>query len=80
MKDFDILGSENLFLFSTLLKITRQGIGSSVCFALAIIDLEVLTRKFLSPADLFEAQTFCVYELAEVVVIGEYKHPMLRPF
>ena len=45
-----------------------------------IVDLEVVTKKFLGPIDLFEAQTLCVYELAEVVVVSKYKHLMLRLF
>ena len=45
-----------------------------------IIDPEVVTREFLSPADLSKAQTLCVYEIAEVVIIDEYKYLMLRAF
>ena len=40
----------------------------------------MVIREFLGPADLFGAQTLCVYKPAEVVVVGEYKHLMLRPF
>ena len=49
-------------------------------FALIIIDLKVVTRELLGPMDLFGAQTFCVYELTEVVVVGEYKYLMLKLF
>lgn len=42
VQDFDILGSEGLFFFCTLLKILRQGVNNSIYFALIIIDLEVV--------------------------------------
>ena len=36
----------------------------------------MVTREFLSPADLSGAQTLCVYKPAEVVVVGEYENLM----
>ena len=80
VQDFDILGIEGFFLFCTSLKVLRQGISSSVSLALTIVDLEVVAREFLGPADLSGAQTLRFHEPAEVVVVGEYKHLMLRPF
>ena len=80
MQNLDVFRSEGLFLLSTLLKVSRQGIGSSVSLALTIVDSEVVTRELLGPADLSGAQTLRVYEPAEVVVVGEYKHLMLRAF
>ena len=80
MQDFDVLCSEGLFLFDTSLRVSRQGISSSVSLALTIVDSEVVTREFLGPADLSGAQTLRVHEPAEVVVVGEYEHLMLRPF
>ena len=43
-----------------------------------IIDLEVVTREFLSLADLSGNQTLCVHELWEVVIVGKHKDFMLR--
>ena len=43
-----------------------------------IINPEVVTREFLNSADLPGAQTLYIYEPAEVVVVGEYEHLMLR--
>ena len=80
MQDFDVLCSEGVFFLSIPLGVSRQGISSSVSFALIIIDLEVVTREFLGPADLSGAQTLHLHEPAEVVVVGEYEHLMLRPF
>lgn len=45
-----------------------------------VIDSEVVLRKLLSLADVFGAQTFYVYELSEVVVVGEHKNFILRAF
>ena len=78
MQDLDVLCSEGLFLLSTPLRVLRQGIGSSVSLALTIIDLEVVTREFLSPADLPGAQTLRVYELSEVVMVAKHEDFMSR--
>ena len=80
MQDLDILSTKGLFLFWTLLKISRQGISSPLSLAWTIFNLKVITREFLGQADLSGGQTLCVHELAEVIVVGEYKQFMLRHF
>ena len=69
MQDLDIFDAKSVFFFSTPLKVLWQGIGSSVCLALIVIDLEMVARKFLSLADLLKTQTLCVYELTKIVVV-----------
>ena len=78
VQNLDVLCLEVVFLLSTPLRVSRQGIGSSVSLALTIINSEVVTRELLGPADLSGAQTLCVHESAEVVVVGEYEHLMPR--
>ena len=78
MQNLDVLRLEGFFFLSTLLRVLRQEIGSSVSLALTIIDLEVVTRKFLSSADLSGAQTLHVHELSEVVIVDKHKDFMLR--
>ena len=78
MQDLDILGKEGLFFFCTLLRISRQGISSSISLVLIIIDTKVVTRKFLGPADLPRAQTLRVYEPTEFVVVDKHKNFMSR--
>ena len=80
VQNLDVLRSEGFFLLSTPLRVSRQGIGSSVSFALTIVNLKVVTRELLCPADLFGAQTLRVHKLAEVVVVGEYEHLILEAF
>ena len=80
MQNLDVLRLEGLFLLSTPLRVSRQGIGSSVSLELTIVDLEIVTREYLGPADLSGAQTLHVHESAEVVVVGEYEHLMLGAF
>ena len=77
VQDFDVLILESLFLFCTLLRVLRQGVSSYICFILTIIDLEVVTREFLGPADLSRAQTLCIHKLTEVVVVGKHEDFML---
>ena len=69
MEDLDVLDAEGVFLFCTLLGVLRQGISNFVSLALTIIDSEVVTREFLGPTDLPEAQTLCVHESTKVVVV-----------
>ena len=78
MQNFDVLRLESLFLLNTPLRISKQGIGSSVSFALMIIDLEVVTKEFLSLTNLSGAQTLCIYELSEVVMVGKHENFMSR--
>ena len=78
MQNLDVFRSEGLFLLSTLLKVSRQGIGSSVSLALTIVDLEVVTRELLGPADLSGAQTLRVHELAEIVAVGKHENFMSK--
>ena len=78
IKDFNVFGLEGFFLFSTLLRVSRQDISNSISLALIIIDLEVVTREFLSLTNLFEAQTLCVYELSEIVIVGKHENFMQR--
>ena len=80
MQDFNIFGLEGLFFFCILLRVLRQGISSSICLALIIIDLKVIRKEFLSLVDLSGAQTLHVYELTEVIMVGKYKHLMLAAF
>ena len=78
MQNFDVLCSEGLFLFSTPLRVLRQGIDSSVSLALTIIDSEVVTREFLGSADLPGAQTLRIHESSEVVMVGKHEDFMSR--
>ena len=52
VQNLDVLRSERVFLLSTLLRVSRQGIGSSVSLALTRIDSKVVARELLGPADL----------------------------
>ena len=78
MQDFDVFGAEGFFFFYILLRVLRQGINSSVSLAVTIVDLEVVTRQFLSLADLFGAQILRIHELLEVVMVGKHKNFMSK--
>ncbi len=77
MQDLCILGSEAFFFLSTLLGVSRQGISSSISFALSIINPEVVPWQLLSLPDLFRTQAFRIHEILEVVVVCKYKNFML---
>ena len=80
VQNLDLLRLEGILLLSTPLRVSRQGNGSSVSLALIIIDLELISRKFLSLTDLSGAQTLHVHELSEVVIVGKHEDFMSRAF
>ena len=47
---------------------------------MAIVDLEMVSREFLGPADLFGAQTLCIHKTTEVIVVRKDKNLMLATF
>ena len=78
VQDFYVLSSKNPFLVSTPMRVLRQSVSSSICFVLAVVNLEVVTKKFLSPANLSRAQTLHVYKLLEFVMVDKHKDFILR--
>ena len=52
------------------LREAREGVYSTVCFALTIIDLKMILKELLGLPDLARAQTLHVHEPTEVVMVG----------
>ncbi len=71
MKNLRILIFESFLFGLASLKEARQGISRNISLFLIIIDLEVVSRELLGLADLAEAQTLCIYELTEIVVVDK---------
>lgn len=46
----------------TILRETLQGIINSISFALAVVNLEVVSRELLSPSGVLGAQALCIHE------------------
>ncbi len=44
------------------------------------MDLEVISNEFLGSADLTRAQTFCIYELTEVIMVNKDKNHIFAVF
>ena len=79
VQNFDILGLKSFFFLSTPLKILKKGISSCIYLVLAIIDLEMVMKMFLSPENLSGAQTLFIHELLNIVMVDKHKNFMLRP-
>lgn len=47
---------------------------------LVIVDLKIVPREFLGPADLSKAQAFYIHELTKIVMVGQYKDFVLTAF
>ena len=74
----DVFGTEVLFFLCTLLRVSKQGINSSIYISLIIVNLKLVVKEFLGTANMSGAQTLRVHESREVVVVGKYKDFMLR--
>ncbi len=71
MKNLSILILERFFLGLAPLWEARQNISRSISFSLTIIDLEVVSRELLGPADLTRAQAFRIHESTKVVMVSK---------
>ena len=80
MKDLAIFSLELIFLILASLEKSWQSIYSCICFALVIVNLEMILKEFLSPENLFGAQTLYIYETIKVIVVRKDKNLMLATF
>ena len=80
MKNLAILRPELIFLILASLRKPRQSICSGICFALVIIDLEIVLREFLGPTNLLGAQALCIHKITEVIMVHKDENPMLATF
>ena len=80
MKDLAILNLELIFLIFVSLGKPWQSICSSIYLALIIIDSEMISKKLLGPTDLSEAQTLCIHQMTEIIVVRKHENLMLVVF
>ncbi len=80
MKNLGVLISKSLFLGLASLGEARQGISRNISLSLTIIDLEVVSRELLGPADLTRAQTFRIYKLMEIIMVSKDKDLVFAAF
>ena len=80
MKDLAILSSELILLILASLRKPQQSICSCICFALAVVNLKMVSGELLGLADLSGAQTLCIHEATKVVVVCKDKHLVFAIF
>ncbi len=80
MKNLGVFSLENFFLGLASREKAKQSISRSICFFLIIIDWEMVSEWFLGLADLSEAQTICIHELTEVIIVGKKKQCVFAAF
>ena len=80
MKNLAIFSLKLIFFILVSLQKPRQSICSCICFALAIINLKIVSEEFLGPVDLSGAQTLCIHEAMKVVVVCKNKQLILATF
>ena len=72
-EEFECFQLKAFFLIQTFLREMRECICSPICFTLTIINLKMITRELLGLKDLTRAQTLCIHELSEVIIVSENK-------
>lgn len=80
MKNLSIFISEYCFFSLVSLGKVRQGISRRISLSLTIINLEVVSKEFLYPADLIRTRNFCIYEFAKGILDNKNKHLVLATF
>ena len=80
MKNSAILSSELIFLILTSLGKSWQSICNSICLALAIIDLEMVSKELLSSTNLSGAQALCIHVVTGVIVVSKDENLMFSAF
>ena len=80
MKNLAILSFELLFLILAFLEKPQQSIYSRICLTLAIVNLEMVLRELLGPADLSLAQALCIHGTTKVIVVHKDENLMLSAF
>ena len=80
LKNSRIISLKNFLLTLAPLRVVGQSISSSIGLALAIIDVEMVARQLLGPANLARAQGLCIHEPTYVVMIGQYQDLVLASF
>ena len=80
MKDLSVISLKVGFFFIILLKITRLGVCSSVCFFLTIINPKMIPAKLLGPPDLPITQALHIYETTNVVIMSKNKDLVFATF
>ena len=79
MKDSAILSSE-LFLVMASVGKPQQSICSRICFTLVIVNLKMVSRELLGPADLSGARALYIHETIEVIMVHKDENFMFAAF
>ncbi len=79
-EEFKIFSSETLFFGLAFLWKAKQGVSSSISFFLTIIGSELVSKKLFGKTDLMGAQSFCIYELAEIIMVDQQKNLVFTAF
>lgn len=74
MQNPSIFSFQFVFFDLTFLEKTKQSIYNFISLVLRKINLIIVIKELLDSLNLFEAQTFCIDELIEVVIVYKYQN------
>ena len=80
MKDLAVLSLELIFFILASLEKPWQSICSRIWLVLAIIDSKMVSKELLGSTDLSEAQTLCIHEIIEIIVVRKDKNLLVADF
>ena len=80
MGNLNVFSLKLFFFIKALLKKTRQCIYFFIYIILIIINSKMITKELLIPTDLKKAQTFYIYELLKIIIVGKNENLMFIVF
>ena len=80
MEDWSVFSSKLFFLIKTIIKKARQRVCCSSHLIVIIINLKMVTTELLGLMDLTKAQSLCIHELLEVIMVGKNKDLVFAAF
>ena len=80
MKNLSSLILKRFFLDLAFLYKAKQGISHSISIFLTIIDLKVISRKFLGLVNLTKAQALSIHKLTGVILVNKDKNVVFGIF
>lgn len=80
IQDLNIFSFQNGFFLAIPLKVSRKDSSNFISLALLIINLEIISRKFVSQIYLFRVQIFCIYEMVQVVIVHKNENSIFIIF
>ena len=80
MENLGVLSLKLFFFIITSLRKAKEGVCSTICLVLTIINSKMIPRELLGLPNLVRAQTLRIHKSTEVIMVGKYQNFVLAAF